>query len=149
MQINSVPDNTRIQILGLEHLYKDLVVVNVNDCGALIRGLYRSNRNDPFSPIPKNYIIGCSTNVRVNGFLPEVEFPSNKEIKPVKTNPGANKRGFSLSYPSGEFTIRQLADHNGTSTANAYLKLKKEGKATVSRKVPNLRGKPTFFYILT
>jgi hypothetical protein len=61
--LGSLPNDTKFEIILLKEMYRNLVLVRSNDCGALIRGDYTVDGQ--WRPIPVNYTIANSTKVRV------------------------------------------------------------------------------------
>lgn len=54
------------EFVGLESLYRNLIVANVNDCGVLIRGEIGEGTGDKkeFRPLSRGYTVSCNSLVR-------------------------------------------------------------------------------------
>lgn len=140
MLIGSLPNGTRVSISKLEHVFKDIVVVNANSSGTTIKGLM--NDGEKFVPIHSNFVISNATPV-------EVEQKINQSMSEENIQVSSHKRGrkiIPLQIPKGEFDIVTLASLNNISAPNAYARLLKYHNPKVVREVSGGRGKPKKIY---
>lgn len=67
--LRSVRDGTKFKIFGLENCYKDLILITVSDCGALIHGYHvkkDSNGEEVLTPLGLNYVISAGTEILIS-----------------------------------------------------------------------------------
>lgn len=155
VSIRSIPNGQYFKFGDdLDNTHKNLRLVSLSEGSAVIAGMHRATRNDPWKAISPSYCISVSTEI-----VPISEAELTKEEEPedkpkVEKEKGTGKRGrkpstFILIIPQDkEFSMNDLVASHGKTSAFIYNHLKKliGTKIKVSRQLSTGRGKPTNFY---
>lgn len=128
--IEQFPEGSRVIIVGLEDMYKDVTIVRVNDSGVSIDGSMRIG--EEWKAL-ESFVISCKTPV----VLDTGERSNMKIIKPDaqgKISEEDKKAGISA---------KDFAEQNNWTYPKALNYLKDPANAIVVGEVQNQRGRPT------
>jgi hypothetical protein len=85
-----------------------------------------------------------NSGIDLKGIVPDELINAIKEV-PIEEKKQDTK-SCDLIFPTGEFTMEELAKLNGITKANAYIKMKKSPYLFHEYEKPSVRGRPTKVY---
>ncbi len=132
--IEFFPEGSRVTLVGLEDLYKNVTVVHVSDCSVSIDGQFKDS-DDVWKPLGGNYTISCHT------------LAVYDESDRILAAPMAAKLKEAPDENNG-ISAKQLSEKTGWSYAKTILFLKNKENASVVGEVKNPKGRPTVYYKL-